>query len=115
MVAPKTGRKHKRQESEVLTSTPVKAEQALKFKKANIKKTKISELEGPRKTKTQRSSVWQQNKNRKPDFYCLVCADKYTEPSAEDWIQCNECKSWAHEDCSSYVEDGSYFCDECDD
>ncbi|CAH0721671.1 unnamed protein product, partial [Brenthis ino] len=57
MAAPKTGRKHKRQESEVLTSTPVKAEQAFKFKKANIKKTKISELEGPRKTKTKRSSV----------------------------------------------------------
>ncbi|CAH0728180.1 unnamed protein product, partial [Brenthis ino] len=43
MAAPKTGRKYKRQESEVLTSTPVKAEQTLKFKKANIKKTKISE------------------------------------------------------------------------
>ncbi|CAH0721769.1 unnamed protein product, partial [Brenthis ino] len=57
MAAPKTGRKHKRQESDVLTSTPVKAEQALKFTKANIKKTKISELEGPRKTKTKRSSA----------------------------------------------------------
>ncbi|CAH0720660.1 unnamed protein product, partial [Brenthis ino] len=57
MAAPKTGRKHQRQESEMLTSTPVKAEQALKFKKANIKKTKISELEGSRKTKTKRSSV----------------------------------------------------------
>ncbi|CAH0727543.1 unnamed protein product, partial [Brenthis ino] len=57
MAAPKTGRKHQRQESEMLTSTSVKAEQALKFKKPNIKKTKISELEGSRKTKTKRSSV----------------------------------------------------------
>uniref|UniRef100_A0A2H1VWF9 SFRICE_015897 n=1 Tax=Spodoptera frugiperda TaxID=7108 RepID=A0A2H1VWF9_SPOFR len=115
MAAPKTGRKHKRQKSEVLTSTPVKAEQALKFEKANIKKTKISELAGPSKTKNKISSVKQLNKNPNPDFYCLVCAEKYTEPPAEDWIQCNQCKSWAHEDCTSYVGVGSYFCDECED
>lgn len=72
MATPKTGRKHKRQKSEVLTSTPVKAEQALKFRKPNNKKTKISELAGPSKTKTKRPSIKQQNKNRKPDFYCLV-------------------------------------------
>ncbi|GBP54643.1 hypothetical protein EVAR_35905_1 [Eumeta japonica] len=41
MAAPKTDRKHKRRKSEVLTSTPVKAEQALKFQKANNKRTKI--------------------------------------------------------------------------
>lgn len=114
MAAPKTGRKHKRQKSEVLTSTPVKADQAI-FKKVNNKKTKISELAGISKTKKKRCLENPLSKSPKPDYYCLVCAERYTDPPTEDWIQCNQCKSWAHEDCTSYVGTGSYFCDECQD
>lgn len=75
MAAPKTGRK-----SEVLTSTSVKADQGIKFKKVNNEKVKISELAGPSKTKKKRCH----DKSSKPDYYCLVCADRYTEPPTED-------------------------------
>ena len=39
------------------------------------------------------------------EYLCLVCGTPYTDPPAEDWIQCNVCEGWAHEDCTS-DEDG---------
>lgn len=128
MAAPKTNRKNKRQKSEILTSTPVKAEQAAKYIKVNKKKTNISELassskikknkikktELPGHSQTKRTKTSSKAKT-KADLFCLVCAEKYTEPLVEDWIQCSQCQNWAHENCTSYAGVGSYFCDECED
>lgn len=127
MAAPKTNRKHKRQKSEVLTSSPVKAQQAEKFKKAIDKKTQISGLAGSSKTTHKKTNISKlpgpgKSTNKKiktskteESCLCLVCSEEYIEPPTEDWIECNQCKRWAHEDCTSYSGVGSYFCDECDD
>ena len=28
---------------------------------------------------------------------CLVCSEPYSDPPTEEWIQCGDCKDWAHE------------------
>lgn len=114
MSAPKTNRKRKCQKSEVLTSTPVKKEQAVKFKKINAIKTKISDI-GPSTSKKGRAKQINKKKTNKTDFFCLVCSEKYIDPPIEEWIQCAQCSQWAHEECTSYAGRGSYFCDECED
>ena len=43
---------------------------------------------------------------------CPGCGEKYIEPPLEDWIQCNLCKTWWHEACTSY-EGGNFSCDHC--
>ena len=41
---------------------------------------------------------------------CLICGETYSRPK-EKWIQCQDCKLWAHLDCT----DGGYFftCPNC--
>jgi hypothetical protein len=40
---------------------------------------------------------------------CLVCGETYDE----DWIQCEKCKIWSHEDCAELTDEDYYFCDTC--
>ena len=47
VAAPKTARKNKRQRAEVLTSSPIRIQQASKFQKVDNKKVKIVEIAGP--------------------------------------------------------------------
>ena len=62
-------------------------------------------------------------RNRKPkndessddEWYCLVCADTYSNSkSREKWIQCYQCKGWAHEECADIPRSGMYVCGNCD-
>lgn len=42
---------------------------------------------------------------------CLICGETFSR-SREKWVQCQECKLWAHEDCT---DGGAYFvCPNCD-
>ncbi|KAJ8728552.1 hypothetical protein PYW07_006248 [Mythimna separata] len=87
MAAPKTGRNHKRQKSEVLMSTPVKAEQALKLEKANIMKTKISDMYCKRKKIEQHDLVYD-NKTRdsipKRGYYSELVSEMSKEDPTKD-------------------------------
>lgn len=71
MAASKTNRKRKRQKSEILTSTPVKAKQAIKYEKLNKKKTKISELAKPSKNK--KTVICKNKKLNQISFVFGVC------------------------------------------
>lgn len=50
------------------------------------------------------------------DEACLFCNGLYAESkSKEGWIQCLQCKRWAHEACSNAdEEDQSFICDFCE-
>lgn len=58
--------------TDILTSTPVEKEQAIKYVKANHKKIKISELVGCSKAKKKILPVKTKAKNPKSDFYCVL-------------------------------------------
>lgn len=45
-------------------------------------------------------------------FSCPSCSEPYYEPPVEDWIQCENCKKWWHEECTSY-EGGVFVCELC--
>lgn len=46
------------------------------------------------------------------DVHCPACDEAYIDPPTEDWIQCNHCRRWWHENCSAY-EGGVFQCDLC--
>ncbi|KAG8239746.1 hypothetical protein J437_LFUL017387 [Ladona fulva] len=40
---------------------------------------------------------------------CIICGESFDE----DWIQCNTCKGWAHEQCANVEDTLFYHCDLC--
>lgn len=42
------------------------------------------------------------------DTWCLYCNVVYGETS-EDWIWCDLCKQWVHENCSDYADETEVF------
>lgn len=113
----KSARGRKKQKAEILTSTPIKEEQKKKHDAAVAKKkVSFEDKPGPSNTKKRRTQGYTPNSKEKenhPDYYCTVCKEKYYHPPREDWIQCDTCREWTHEACSSYMGHGSYFCDDC--
>lgn len=130
-------RKRKIQKSEVLTSTPVKEEQKVKFAKANTKvlknlsrdlKTKTTFKKSTGKTKnakTTKDIVTTKNTRKKSKqiennekYTCNFCAEDYIEVNGQpldDWIQCNSCKQWSHEKCTAFEGTDIFICDHCTD
>lgn len=111
--AKKSKRKH--QKSEVLTSTPIKTIQKEKFL-VKGKPKKIKEKDNPIKRKLFSMTENKQKKKKlekDKEYRCLVCDGEYGQPPFDDWIQCGDCKDWAHEGCTDYPGIGSYFCDLC--
>jgi hypothetical protein len=46
---------------------------------------------------------------------CLICCEPFsTSRAGEQWIQCQSCQLWAHEECTSGTVGGLYLCDNCD-
>ena len=56
------------------------------------------------------------SEDEETDAACLYCDELYsTSASNEGWIQCVDCKNWAHEQCSGADEnDDIFMCDFCD-
>jgi hypothetical protein len=108
----KTGCKAER--TEEITGSPYKAaleiKDALKSKdKAHAKKA----LSLDKSPKTQRRNNVPENPSRDDDnaTFCTYCNDKYGLTQA-DWILCQECKLWAHEDCTDMENQlGQFTCD----
>lgn len=109
--------RRKQQKSEILTSTPIKMALKEKHDAAAAKKKGLFDTPGPSNIKirkTRAKGCPKKNKeNKDSHFYCTVCKEQYIHPPIEDWIQCDVCREWTHEACSSYSGRGSYFCDEC--
>ena len=100
----------------VITSTPVK--QHLE-RKENEKKVK-EEKKVKRETKVKKSLDFgkagkKANIGTQDEItICPGCNEKYYEaPPEEEWIKCNECKEWWHEDCSNYEDAGHFLYDYC--
>ena len=50
-------------------------------------------------------------KGRSGKWQCLMCSEPYINPPTEDWIQCDSCKKWNHEKCTSFDGCGVFVCD----
>ena len=47
-------------------------------------------------------------------WHCIYCGEKFMHPPTEDWIQCNICEEWCHENCADRGgKKGQYACDLC--
>ena len=53
--------------------------------------------------------------NDQKSYRCIFCDEPYSDPPAEDWVQCRECTQWSHESCSDFdINDVvDYTCDFC--
>lgn len=121
MAPNKTNRKRTVQKAEILTSTPIKEQQreieAKKLKKTDVVKTKLKDVKPStsKKYKMEKGKAKKGPKTSKnhKEYRCLVCFEIFVDPPTEDWIQCDDCLMWAHEECTSYTGRGSYYCDMC--
>lgn len=114
---PKAEYKQKRRragkKSEIITSSPFKrrlemqlADRTSKISKKK-KPTALNFVEGVKK-----KGMCSKTGSPKKDFYCPGCNGKYVDPPDEEWIMCELCKCWWHEECTGY-EGGIFKCDMC--
>lgn len=125
LVGRNKGRKRK---TAVLTDTPEK--DALAEEHANKKKKK--EIETTKKGKGKCTGQGKQAKrttknpakrrvlqdddtsDEEQDWYCIICCDAYSNSAPrEKWIQCIECKNWAHSQCIDDEESPAFVCPNC--
>ncbi|PSN44673.1 hypothetical protein C0J52_15628 [Blattella germanica] len=110
---PKVEFKRKRlgkgKKSTILTATPSKL--ALELERNKSKAVAVNRkltFNANTKEKKERS------KTSKPSekTICPGCDLEYEDPPTEDWIKCDSCDEWWHENCTSY-EGGRFVCDLC--
>ena len=88
--------------AEVLTGSPYKkvlneAQQASKGKGSSSKRPSRGKQMKQKKSKVSKSQV--DVVVDRDDTVCLTCGEFYRDSApGEKWIQCDECKDWAHED-----------------
>lgn len=124
---PMTTRKRKLQKSEILTSTPIKEDQKQKYDKNKVKnitkRLNDNSKNVPKKTNTKKKDKRTAKKVKQPkemkefkDILCFFCGEIYIEEDGkpiENWIQCDICQKWCHEDCSAFDGTQGYTCDNC--
>lgn len=106
-------RARKTQKSEIITSSPYKKDIEERQKSRSNKKDKAKKQKGKGAKKTLKTTKNIQSlsqEDREKETECIICGETFEE----DWIQCHECKDWAHEDCV-YIDssDVHYYCDVC--
>ncbi|CAH1993780.1 unnamed protein product [Acanthoscelides obtectus] len=103
-----TNRGRKTRKSTIYTDTPEK-EEIRREHENRLKRTKAKQvkkrLDGEEKTKrnvrNRKKNITQDESSEEEEYYCLVCVSAYSESRPrEKWIQCTECKMWAHEECT---------------
>ena len=48
------------------------------------------------------------------DCECLYCSELFSSSkNNEQWIKCDECQKWSHENCTDYKGDKGFLCDFC--
>lgn len=114
-------RKRKSQRAEVLTGTPIKYIQLEKMKKAESKMTNTISKRPIRKS-VKKTLTFESTSKETEDtghYFCPICSEKFEcgpgGKPVENWIQCNICDKWYHEDCTAYLGKGHFLCDFCED
>lgn len=110
--------------SAILTDTPVKDElaaiEAVRMAKKKVKKPNFEETKKRKSkpdTKTKKTKVGKKQRRNEDseeeeESFCLCCFEPYSNSKAkEKWVQCLECKNWAHEACTG--GELSYVCHNC--
>ena len=64
--------------------------------------------------KTSRKNHDNQGTDDEEDEMCLVCVELYSNGRpGEKWVQCIQCKGWAHEECSDIGFALTFTCQNC--
>ena len=80
--------------------------------KNKVPKKKIGRDDKRRPRKT--NNIEQiKNRDVPKKVYNEICPGCDEVGRAEDWIQCNGCDLWWHEECTSYEGSGGFLCDLC--
>lgn len=107
--------------SAILTDTPEKTYLEEKKKEQDAKKKEVSkcvlsEKKGKKKVikgNKKKKFADDEEDEKEVEDYCLVCLSPYSaSKSREVWIQCQDCKLWAHEACTPGLP--NYVCQNCD-
>lgn len=130
-------RRLKGKKSEILSSSPYKAQmEALENEKKEKEKAKLETLAKRRETKAQNTkksknkqlvsnnssipvvqsmidSSTSANSTTSTEIVCPACEETYCDPPTEDWIMCSVCKIWWHETCTYYEGVSDFMCDLC--
>lgn len=116
----KANRGRKTRKSTIYTDTPEKEEirkeheNRLKRNQAKQVKKRLDGGKSKRNTaKRRKTNTQQESSSEEEEWYCLLCMSSFSKSRpGEKWIQCTNCKLWAHEECT---EGGlSYVCHNCD-
>ncbi|KAF2885888.1 hypothetical protein ILUMI_20286 [Ignelater luminosus] len=134
---PISTRKRKLKRSSILTSTPIKEEQKQKFEKARKtarkslddvpnkasqntakanKKAVKPKISAKKPKKTAKENKKQKKIVKFHNVDCIFCGEIYIEEDGqptENWIQCNLCTQWCHEECSSIEGSDEFVCNNC--
>jgi len=125
----RTGRK--KRNSSILTDTPIKetlrAEQSpnpekpVKRARQCQRKLEVSARNASSKEKTKKKKPVKKPKkvdsssSEEEETFCFVCTEPFSNSrSKEVWIQCTECRMWAHQLCTSVEKNTFYVCDNCE-
>lgn len=49
--------------------------------------------------KTKRKLFSSETDSKSEEWYCLICSEAYGTSNNEDWVECIQCKMWAHVKC----------------
>nr|XP_049704587.1 uncharacterized protein LOC126056252 isoform X1 [Helicoverpa armigera] len=120
--------KARKRKTAVLTDTPEKnalaEEQASKKKKTKKKvkgkgtgkcKGKGKQTKKPTKNPAKRRVLQDDDSSDdEQEWFCIICCDAYSNSApGEQWIECRECKNWAHLQCVEDEENQAFVCPNC--
>lgn len=64
-----------------------------------VKKLK-KDIEKKRKKSASKKILQSSDESDKDEYICLVCSEVWSDSiPGEKWIQCEDCKKWAHKKC----------------
>ncbi|XP_045451918.1 PHD finger protein Alfin1-like [Melitaea cinxia] len=108
--------------SSFLKKNALAEEQATKKKKKESETKKKVKGKGKGKGKqikkptkpVKRRVLQDDSSDDEQEWYCIICCDAYSNSATrEKWIECRECKNWAHLQCIEDEESQAFVCPNC--